>query len=66
MEEIKVGDVVRIKSSRHPLMTVKYLKDDVATCIWFDGNNLREFDFRIETLQKDTLQDHSQGIGFDN
>jgi uncharacterized protein YodC (DUF2158 family) len=66
MEEIKVGDVVRIKSSRRPLMTVKYLKDDAATCIWFDGNNLRESDFRIETLQKDTPQDHPNLIGLGN
>jgi uncharacterized protein YodC (DUF2158 family) len=64
MEEIKVGDVVRIKSNHHPLMTIKYLKNDVATCIWFDGNNPREHDFRIETLQKDTLQDTSQVMSF--
>lgn len=57
MEDIKVGDVVRLNSNHQPLMTVKYMAKELATCIWFDGNTLREENFRIETKQKAKLKD---------
>jgi uncharacterized protein YodC (DUF2158 family) len=38
MANLKIGDVVWLKSGS-PSMTVRYIdKDDIITCDWFDGN----------------------------
>jgi uncharacterized protein YodC (DUF2158 family) len=51
-DEIKTGDVVTLKSGG-PEMTVNGFSSDhsnMAECVWFDGNVLREGAFYIDTL----------------
>ncbi len=56
---IKIGDLVRLKSGG-PKMTVKSLgqysqmsphEGAFAACTWFQGSDLREEDFALETLE---------------
>ena len=54
--EFKPGDVVKLKSGG-PKMTIKKIgpnnlenaKDD-ASCVWFEGNQLKDSRFPLETL----------------
>lgn len=51
MANIKVGDVVMLKSGG-PLMTVESLSQAMkAFCIWFDGPTRYEGYFVLETLK---------------
>lgn len=56
-EELKVGDVVELKSGGPP-MTIedigRYNYSDVpaAKCVWFEGKKRHEDVFQIATLQK--------------
>lgn len=53
MDEIKIGDVVFLKSGG-PNMTVEKIQDnDIADCIWFDKDkNLQRNTFSLSILQK--------------
>ena len=53
MAEIKVGDVVELKSGG-PDMTVILItaKDLNVKCAWFDGNELKYADFSEDSLKK--------------
>lgn len=49
MQEIKVGDLVRLKG--HSVeMTVNGLTSSHAICLWFMGYELRQYSFSIEAL----------------
>jgi uncharacterized protein YodC (DUF2158 family) len=47
--ELKVGDLVKLKSGG-PVMTVVDVDEDEVTCVWF--RKLREADFETVTLEK--------------
>jgi uncharacterized protein YodC (DUF2158 family) len=52
--ELKVGDLVKLKSGG-PVMTVVDVDEDEVTCVWFPSNDhrkLREADFETVTLEK--------------
>jgi uncharacterized protein YodC (DUF2158 family) len=52
--ELKVGDLVKLKSGG-PVMTVVDVDGDEVTCVWFpsdDHRKLREDDFNDATLEK--------------
>jgi len=50
--EIKVGDVVRLKSGG-PDMTVEAIEDDqYVSCVWFQGNNVLRNTFGAPLLLK--------------
>ena len=56
MDEIKKGDIVKLKSGG-PVMTVEDIKDGkYATCVWFDvtttGTTFKRADFDLITLMK--------------
>ncbi len=54
MNEIKVGDKVRLKSGG-PTMTVHiaslYLRESCTVCVWFEGNKRQEGEFDIAALE---------------
>jgi len=51
-KEIKVGDIVQLKSGG-PFMTVNSTADGNVFCIWFsDEKECRSFGFRADVLQK--------------
>ena len=58
MNELKAGDCVVIKSGG-PKMTIKAIhkhgstsQKDVAECVWFDYNSLKEGFFVLESIKK--------------
>lgn len=53
MDEIKIGDVVLLKSGG-PNMTVEKIQDnDLADCLWFDQDkNLQRNTFSLNVLKK--------------
>ena len=57
MDDIKKGDIVRLKSGG-PAMTVQEVGDygyisDGARCVWFDGKTRLQEVFDRATLEKD-------------
>jgi|WetSurMetagenome_2_1015567.scaffolds.fasta_scaffold65579_1 hypothetical protein len=55
MEDLKVGDIVILKSDNgmHPIkMTISVLYPADIECIWKDGNNFQKMRFPIGTLKK--------------
>jgi uncharacterized protein YodC (DUF2158 family) len=55
MGNVKVGDVVRLKSAEEPTMTVKKVFDtnaDEWECQWFLGGELKEGVFPAASLEK--------------
>lgn len=55
MTELKVGDVVRLKSGG-PKMTVEEVRPTSVVCIWFTGDgaeNFRREYFSERTLEKE-------------
>ncbi len=59
MNEIKVGDVVVLKSGG-PLMTVDYIDDNFVYCVWFDGKEPKKQEFVSDILK---LQEEYSGGG---
>lgn len=55
MEDLKIGDVVKLKSGG-PIMTIQWIneEDDSAKCSWFKGNEVGEKLFAIQSLKKTT------------
>jgi len=57
MSELKIGDVVQLKSGG-PAMTIEWLgkgmMDDVqkASCTWFEGKKHSKADFSVSSLKK--------------
>ena len=52
-EAIAAGDTVRLKSGG-PVMTVAWVRDDGASCQWFDSKNeLKTGFFQLESIVKD-------------
>ena len=50
--ELKVGDVVRLKSGG-PEMTVEEISENkYITCVWFERNMVRTHAFRTELLER--------------
>ena len=49
-DQIKVGDVVQLKSGG-PLMTVEIVDADRAFCTWFTNNEKRREPFQLAALQ---------------
>ena len=51
--ELKEGDLVILKSGG-PTMTIKEIKEEVASCIWFNKDRVTEHkgDYKISTLIK--------------
>ena len=57
MDELEVGDVVKLKSGG-PKMTIKWLEPlTLANCQWFVGDTLKEGNFSLASLQKVTEED---------
>jgi len=56
MENIKVGDVVELKSGSCE-MTVENINDSKVVCIWYDDNEIKKREFEKGTLRKITDQD---------
>jgi uncharacterized protein YodC (DUF2158 family) len=50
MEELKVGDVVELKSGG-PEMTVETIYDSGVDCIWMDDNTVRSANFKKQMLK---------------
>ncbi|STX29971.1 Uncharacterized small protein [Legionella beliardensis] len=51
--QLKVGDVVKLKSGG-PRMTISYLgKEEQIECIWFDGNNKSKGYFHKDSVKLD-------------
>jgi uncharacterized protein YodC (DUF2158 family) len=48
---IDVGDVVRLKSGS-PTMTVEWVEDGEAYCVWFDGKKQTGSKFQVSSLTK--------------
>jgi uncharacterized protein YodC (DUF2158 family) len=62
MDEIKVGDIVHLKSQRLPKMTVKWIQQQdygknawEANCDWFDNKSNKFYNqtFPFTSLDKD-------------
>jgi uncharacterized protein YodC (DUF2158 family) len=52
MGDIKIGDVVMLKSGG-PKMTVEYMPDDtIVKCVWFIGTTLHRGEFKIVLLNR--------------
>ncbi len=50
-EKIEVGTVVRLKSGG-PKMTVQWIEDDMAGCVWFDSKGAQQAgNYPIATLE---------------
>ncbi|HEU4595590.1 MAG TPA: DUF2158 domain-containing protein [Pyrinomonadaceae bacterium] len=52
MEEIKVGDVVRLKSGGPDMTVVGVISKELFMCNWFDGQNVKASHFPPEALQR--------------
>lgn len=52
MDEIKIGDVVELKSSASPKMTVNSLEGFIATCVWFVAGDIKQAQFHVQALRK--------------
>ncbi len=44
------GDQVMLKSGG-PVMTVNYVHNDIANCVWFSGKKMESGNFKINTLK---------------
>ena len=53
MSDLKVGDVVRLKSGG-PVMTVAKMGDGYVICQWFDEKKMRRANFPPDALTTDT------------
>ena len=54
MDELEVGDVVKLKSGG-PKMTIKWVEpSSIANCQWFLGDTLKDGNFSLASLQKVT------------
>jgi uncharacterized protein YodC (DUF2158 family) len=51
MGELKIGDIVQLKSGSPKMTVMQLIKDDIY-CIWHDGSDFRNKVFPIATLQK--------------
>jgi uncharacterized protein YodC (DUF2158 family) len=52
MGDIKIGDVVMLKSGG-PKMTVEFMvSDQMVKCVWFVGNELNRGEFKIVLLDR--------------
>lgn len=51
MGELKVGDVVQLKSGSPKMTISKKIKDEFY-CVWHDGEDFRNKTFPSDTLQK--------------
>jgi uncharacterized protein YodC (DUF2158 family) len=53
MEKIEVGDIVILKGGYSPDMVVEAIvNNDVATCVWFDQNDVVfTFNFKLTSLK---------------
>jgi uncharacterized protein YodC (DUF2158 family) len=61
-EELKVGDVVHLKSGSQR-MTVEEIDDDGnVSCVWFEGKRPQRGVFPAATLQKAGLQSASVNV----
>ena len=47
---MNVGDEVQLKSGG-PIMTIEKILGNIATCVWFDKNDLKRGAFQLETLK---------------
>ena len=56
--EIKIGDVVRLKSGG-PRMTVEDLSGEYASCVWFENSRALRGEFRLQLLEPAA----AEGIG---
>ena len=51
MENLKTGDVVRLKSFS-PSMTIEKIKDnDIVLCKWFDKSDVKSAEFHKDMLE---------------
>lgn len=51
MSELKVGDLVKLKSSG-PTMTIQSIGNNNAHCAWFVGDENKSAVFSLESLEK--------------
>jgi uncharacterized protein YodC (DUF2158 family) len=52
MDELKVGDVVRLKSGGPDMTVVGVISKELLMCNWFDGQTVKASHFPHEALQK--------------
>jgi uncharacterized protein YodC (DUF2158 family) len=52
MSQLKVGDVVRLKSGG-PAMTIEQVHADKALCSWFEGSKTHKQMFPLQALELD-------------
>lgn len=62
MDEIKIGDIVRLKSGS-PLMTVDSIEEHghntsvaKANCVWFEGTNQKKALFALTSLELEEVK----------
>lgn len=51
-QRFKVGDVVVLKGSSRPPMTVSDFDEDGVVCRWFDGDTLEQDCFKPASLKQ--------------
>jgi uncharacterized protein YodC (DUF2158 family) len=54
---MKVGDVVLLKSSHAPRMTIADIRDERARCQWFSGAESKSDHFPVASLRLVTDED---------
>lgn len=60
-EQIKVGDVVQLKSGSAK-MTVEEIGDAGVSCVWFEGTQPQRGEFPVVTLKKAETSSGSRRI----